>query len=235
MAMSPSCPNAFAETVRSLDAHGFHIAEATYRPGQWIPRHVHDRAGFCLVLAGGFDEQGARSTLRCAPATLLFHPAGATHANVISNQGSRCLNVTIDPSVMASLPPRVAAFEAFAVSRHGVAHWLAYRLRAELRAPDDLTPLVIHGVGLALLGELARRPSARADSAPPAWLERVRAQVAEEFRDPPSLAALAATAAYTACTSRGPFASTTAAPWASTFASAGSSSHVASSSRPMRP
>ncbi len=190
----PGCRGGFGETVRSLEAQGFFVAEAAYPPGQRIPRHVHDRAGFCLVLAGGFEEHGDRSMLRCESTTLLFHPAGAAHANVISRHGSRCLNVTIEPSVMASLPPRVSALDALAVSRHRVAHWFAYRLQAELHSPDDLTPLVVQGVGLALLGELARHGSVRAGGRAPSWLERVKAQLAEEFRDPPTLEALAATA-----------------------------------------
>jgi AraC family transcriptional regulator len=76
-------------------------------------------------------------------------------------------------------------------SRHSAAHWFAYKLRSELRAADSLTPLVIDGVGFALLAEFVRAPGIRVDRVAPTWLERARAQLHDEFIKPPSLQILA--------------------------------------------
>ena len=188
----PSCCDCpCGQTVASVVTASFEVSECEYRPAGLIPRHRHDRAGFCLVLEGGFDEQIEATLLRCGPAMLLFHPAGATHANVISDEGSRCLNVEIAPAVMSSLGGGAEVSRRFHSGHHGVAHWFAYKLRTELRGCDELTPLVIDGVALALLGEFARLPGSRVGREPPAWLERTRSHLHDEFVHPPALSVLA--------------------------------------------
>jgi AraC family transcriptional regulator len=194
--MTPAslCGPPFGQPLRTLDARGFRIAECLYSPGQEIPLHQHERAGFCMVLDGGYQERTGRSRLECEPSTLLFHPAGDVHADVISDRGSRCLHVAIEPAVLVSMPARFSALESFQVSRRGVPHWLAFKLRAELDSRDDLTPIVVEGVGLALLAEFARRPGIRTGGAPPPWLERVKQRIHDEFATPLPLAELARTA-----------------------------------------
>lgn len=192
-----SCECSCGRTLFSIATPSFEVAECEYRPHGRFSRHPHDRAGFCLVLDGGFeelDERRGASAIRHEPATLVYHPAGAAHTNVISDRGSRCLTVEIAPAVLSSLEGRTAVAGALNVSRRGAAHWFAYKLREELHSRDDLTPLLIDGVALALLGEFARRPGVRADRPPPAWLGQTRERLHEEFASPPSLAALAAAA-----------------------------------------
>ncbi len=156
--------------------------------------HAHERASFCLVLQGGYTEEGRAATVRYDAATLVFRPAGATHTNVISARGSLCLTVEIAPDVVRSLGSQFAMPDRLRAGRHSAAHWFAYKLRNELRATDALTPLMIDGVGMALLAEYVRSPAVRLDLNAPIWLERARAQLHEEFVSPPSLATLAAAA-----------------------------------------
>lgn len=191
-ASEPACCDcACGRTIASVATANVDVSECEYRPDGHIPLHRHDRAGFCLVLDGGFDERAGAATLRCDPAMLLFHPAGATNANIISDRGSRCLNVEIEPAVMAALGEAGALRERRTTGRHGVAHWFAYKLRRELHVRDELTPLIMDGVALALLGEFARQPSVRMSRRPPSWLERARSHLHEAFVKPPTLSALA--------------------------------------------
>lgn len=185
------CDCACGRTVASVATATVDVSECEYQPDGHIPPHRHDRAGFCLVLEGGFEERVGGVSLRCDPAMLLFHPAGAVHANVISDRGSRCLNVEIEPAVMAALGEGRALRDGQSSARHGVAHWFAYKLRRELHVRDELTPLVMDGVALALLGEFARQPSACMTRRPPSWLERARSHLHEAFVKPPTLSALA--------------------------------------------
>lgn len=186
---SPQC----GRIVSRVETSCFAVSERDYRPHEEMPRHRPERASLCMVLGGGFEERTDTSAVRCEPATLLYHPAGVTHAFVISEHGSRCLNVDIAPRVMSSLERVPGAIDGLRTSRVSVAHWFAYKLRAELRAPDDLTPLVIDGVALALLGEFVRQPGVRVHRAP-AWIERVREYLHDEFAAKLSLSALAKSA-----------------------------------------
>jgi AraC family transcriptional regulator len=99
--------------------------------------------------------------------------------------------VEIAPDVLSSLGPTLSRHDRLGSRRHSAAHWFAYKLRRELRAGDELAPLVIDGVGLALLAEFARIPGVRMERLAPRWLERARAQLHEEFVTPPSLDRLA--------------------------------------------
>jgi AraC family transcriptional regulator len=61
----------------------------------------------------------------------------------------------------------------------------------ELHAPDDVTPLVLHGLVLELVAGLARA-SASSRSREPSWLDRVEEFLRAGFDAPLSLAAVAA-------------------------------------------
>lgn len=156
MSEAACCEGSCGRTVSRVETYNFDVSECEYWPGHRIPEHEHRRATFCLVLDGAFEEHTARAALRHESATLLYRPAGAKHTNVISTRGSRCLEVAIAPSVIASLPKSEDAVEAFTTGWQGSAPWFVYKMRAELQCTDDLTPLVVDGVGLALLGEFAR-------------------------------------------------------------------------------
>lgn len=90
-----------------------------------------------------------------------------------------------------SLPDPARARNAFGAHWQGSAPWFTYKLRTELHSRDDLTPLVVDSVALALLGELARRAQRQIRREPPAWLHRTRERLHDEFVRPPSLTLLA--------------------------------------------
>ena len=190
----PCCDCACGQTVARIATTCFDVAECEYTPNMRMVRHAHERASFCLVLEGGYAEESSAAMVHYDAATLVFRPAGATHTNVISALGSLCLTVEIAPDVISSLGSQISLPDRLREGGHSAAHWLAYKLRQELRAADALTPMVIDGVGIALLAEFARTPAEHLDRIAPSWLARARAQLHEEFASPPSVASLAATA-----------------------------------------
>lgn len=185
------CECSWGRTIARLSTSSFDVAECEYAAGQRFADPARDRAALCLVVDGGYVEERGRGAFRHGPASLVFHPAGASCSTVISPNGSRCLTIEIAADVISTLGARHPLGERLASSRTTVAHWFAYKVRNELRDGDPLAPLVIEGVGLALLAEFVRAPSARLDRAAPAWLERVREQLHEEFASPPSPTTLA--------------------------------------------
>jgi AraC family transcriptional regulator len=157
-----------------MKAGSFRVSECVYTPGFRFPEHAHDRAGFCVVIEGGFSQRHGRRTISCDPASLLFCPADAPHADVISTRGSRCLEIDIDDAVLTGVPtfsPETGNRDP----RRGLANWYAYKIRSEMHRPDALSPIVIEGAALALIGEFARQPKYVPLRQPPTWLERIRA------------------------------------------------------------
>lgn len=85
-----TCTSPSARPELFMEAGTFSVSECVYTPGCRFPEHAHECAGFCMVLEGGFSQRHGRRTISCDQASLLFCPADAPHADVISTSGSRC-------------------------------------------------------------------------------------------------------------------------------------------------
>lgn len=152
---------------------GLLLTETGYRPGESLPRHHHERAYFCLVLRGGFTERTDRRSRECGPATVIFHPPGANHADRFGQRGSRCFNVELEVPWLARLTEDLGEIpDASLVFRRNRANWLAQHLYAEFLADTPATPLAIEGLALALLADVAHFDVHSPRSAP-RWLDRV--------------------------------------------------------------
>ncbi|HKW40694.1 MAG TPA: AraC family transcriptional regulator [Gemmatimonadales bacterium] len=183
----------FGSKIKVLDVGGVRMAETLYAPHQEIPPHATTWPDLCLALAGGYEERLGQTRLRCDSVSLVFHPAGDVHSDRISDRGSRCLTVQIDPSLLPSGAARVSP-DGFTVPRRAVPTRLAFELAAEFELRDDLSAVALESAVLALLGELASRPGLELRGAAPAWLERTREQVHDEFAKRLPLETLARTA-----------------------------------------
>ena len=181
-------------TVKALAVDGFTISETVYIPHGEIPPHARGWADLCLALEGGYREEYGRTRVRCEPASLVFHPPYAVYSDRIFAQGSRCLNIQIDPEAFRSLTDGDVAFDSLTLPRRGIPSWLAFQLRAEFELRDDLSAVVVESHVLSILAELAGRPALEIRRAPPPWLERARERIDDEFTGSLSLEALARTA-----------------------------------------
>lgn len=180
--------------LRALKVPGFRLREALYDPGQEIEAQLHPWATLCLTVEGAYLEDWGGTHVRCGPASLVFHPPGEVYGDRISEAGSRCFRVDVDPELFAGAAEAFPPFGNLRVSRLGSPSWLAFELRQELELGDDLSPASVEGSVFALLAELGEQPALEARGAPPPWLERVKEQIHDEFARGHSLAALARTA-----------------------------------------
>jgi AraC family transcriptional regulator len=135
-----------------------------------------------LVVDGNFDEFSARGRPRkCGPARLIFHPAAEVHANQFGIAGGRCFNVELGTR-LASRLLEVDCEARFGAHMPAASSLLASRLYDELCAPVELTPLVVEGLALALIGELDRAGDTRGWQTP-AWLSEVVEHIDGHFRE----------------------------------------------------
>jgi hypothetical protein len=79
----------FGKTVRKRAFGDFVLTERAYPSGYRTPVHSHERALFCTVLDGGYEEhhQG-----------ILFHAAGEEHLEHFGDSGGRSLIVEAQAS-----------------------------------------------------------------------------------------------------------------------------------------
>ena len=174
--------------VARRNAAGLAFSSLLYEPGTTLGWHVHPLGYLSFVGAGSYTERVGRETRHCGPSTLLLHTAGERHANVFHDRPVRLLRVEARDSRLLDLPGTSAAADAGPAEP---SHHLCRRMLQELHAPDDVTPLVLHGLVLELVAALARA-SASSGSREPSWLDRVEELLRAGFDTPLSLAAIAA-------------------------------------------
>jgi AraC family transcriptional regulator len=184
----------YGRTLRTLSAPGFRIFEAIYEADCDIPAQPYAWATVCLTIDGGYSMDWQRSRLRCGPAALVFQPPGEIYGARISGEGSHCLQFSVDPHLFQSIDDRLCDWERLDAPRRPPPRWLAFELRRELDLGDDLSATSAEAVIMALLAELGEVPSLQALSTPLPWLERVREQLHDEFRQHHTLEDLARTA-----------------------------------------
>lgn len=187
MPVELTCGARFGRTLASSRLGQVDLTETEYEAGERIPPHYHSSPQVCLVLAGGYEERYGRSALLGEPSAVLVHAPGDVHDNRFSEAGGRCLNVSLADGLLGPDAPTPGR------SRRVAAPWQIFRLLRATREPDDLSPLEVEEIVLALLENLAARPGVRAATSPP-WLEDVRERVHHSFRHPPSLSDLATAA-----------------------------------------
>ncbi len=182
---------AFGRELHALAFPGFRLREALYDPALEIATHLHPWATLSLTVEGGYLEDWGVTRVRCDRAALVFHPPGDVYGDRISEAGSRCLTIAIDPAVFTSAAAAIPSLARLRASRRAPPRWLAFQLRRELELGDDLTADSVKSLVLGLLAEIGDRPALEARGAPPLWLERVRDQIHDEFARGLSLETLA--------------------------------------------
>lgn len=180
-------------THRHAMAGGFELLEQRYSPGFSLPWHCHNRAELCFLFEGALREVIAGSTLRYAPYDAVFKPAGARHRVEVSARGARCLVVCVPDERFDGIAGRRDGQDP-ARFHGGQLLGLCANAIAEMESRDEFSPLVLEGLALQMLGEIARAGSARPQDNRPRWLDRIRERLHDEGRPRPSLRTLAADA-----------------------------------------
>lgn len=173
---------------------GVRLTESVHAAGA-TPRHVHEEAYFCYVLAGAFDERRPGRSYAVRPGALVFHPADVWHDDRFAAAETRCLNVEIPEAS----PAGCALFAAGTPSDGpvpGHARTFAAELAREVRAWDSASPLVAEGLALSLAATMSRTARPVTSTSPrrrgrSRWAARAAELLRESIDAPPSLHELA--------------------------------------------
>jgi AraC family transcriptional regulator len=161
-----------------------------YEAGVFMKRHCHDEACLVLTLSGSITHM-ERSRETVLPAkSLLYLPAGETHADVFGPVGACCFISSIDPAWISNrLEGTHIDGEVPRVAEGGDLYALGLKLYEEFKRPDSLSELIVEGSFLELLGRWYRKHSHRPHGAP-VWLKRVKTFLGDSFRESISLSDL---------------------------------------------
>jgi AraC family transcriptional regulator len=110
---------------------------------------------------------------------LIFHSPEEVHSDQFHAR-TRCLSLEIDVAVINDKGLHSARIEKNAGFHSSLLKALITRLYYEFRNMDDLSPLVMEGLLLELIGEASREPS-KTSKAGPRWLEQTREFLHHQF------------------------------------------------------
>lgn len=184
----------YGKTVNSLQVGNFRLCERAYPPGYRTPVHSHERPLFCFVVNGSYTETYGSLTRSCRPATLLFHPAEEIHAEHFHETGGCSFVVELDSEwFTTTLREHACLVESPAAFRGGTTALVGRRLYKEFREIDDVSPLVIEGLVLELIGETARRAASEKVDAQhmPRWLKEASELLRARYSQRLTLAGIA--------------------------------------------
>src|SRR6266850_4735636 len=168
--------------VTEREVAGFYLKESAYPPGFRIPKHSHASPSFYLVIRGTSTEIFGRRRWECKPLSLVFTPPGEVHSEQYHDSGGRCFILEIAPNQLAHFHEHSVRFDRVSIYQVGLPVWLAMRLYREYRQMDDVSPLIIEGLALEIIAEVARR-ALRPELRPPRWLVQAKDLVRAEFSE----------------------------------------------------
>jgi AraC family transcriptional regulator len=162
---------------------GFFLNEAVFPPDFKVSKHAHSRAGFCVVIAGGCTEIYARKTRVYEPPTLEYLPAHEEHSLRVHRHGMRSFSVEFTSDWLKNLPESAPILNLSVYFKGGTLSTLLVRLYKEFKQSDELSPLVIEGLALEILGESSRVLLNREDRNLPRWLQDAEELVQARFAE----------------------------------------------------
>lgn len=162
----------YGRPIRRREVAGLFLSETAYEPGVRLPRHGHQSAHFCLVRHGGLSEAVGRRTRTVGPREVAYHPAGEVHAPRFHDISARLFHIELTPDWLRRAGEHAGPLTSGQVFRGGPAVASALKLYQEFHHADAVTPLIIEGLALELVGELSRkdRRARRRAKSPPVWV-----------------------------------------------------------------
>ena|SRR3982751_2522027 len=154
------------------------VTETFYPSGMRQGRHRHDSAAMSFVLSGQYQECIGRQADSRSPSTLVYHPAGESHA-VTFESDVRIVGVEIrsqrKPVLTADSLDRSASHRSVLVA------WLGVRLGREMARFDSASVLAIKGILSEMLAEGSRAKVLREEKRCAAWLAKATDFVHDNF------------------------------------------------------
>ncbi len=170
---------------------GFFLSEAVFPPDFKVCKHVHSRASFCVAIAGGCTETYAGKTRVYEPPTLEYLPAHEEHSLRVHRQGMRSFMVEFTSDRLENLPESAPILNASMYFKGGTLSPLLVRLYKEFKHGDELSPVVIEGLALEILGESSRELLNKEDRNLPRWLRHADEIARARFAEPLGLSFVA--------------------------------------------
>lgn len=159
--------------MRQHKVSGTLLMEAIF-PSQVIMDHWHDKANFCLCLAGASTERHANKISEIRPFTASFLPAKQLHSLTFHAKPMRCFTIDVSHEVIQRAREYSLITDVSAHFHNDRLIETFLKLLYEFREMDESSALAIEGLLFEMLALTSRRHSNREDRSIPKWLKQAR-------------------------------------------------------------
>jgi AraC family transcriptional regulator len=182
----------------SQPMHDNHIKDLSFHLRSYLDNdgratHAHEETHLIFVIQGRVEERRLRQTFVRTPDTLFLLPSGEPHSTHFCG-GVTTFEIAMTSAWAERLRPYSSLVERPSTIQGGRPIWLARRLYDEYRHRDDLTALMLEGLLLELLAQMARDASETASSVIPRRMALARDFVHAHFTESLTVAQVAAAA-----------------------------------------
>lgn len=167
--------------------------ETRYAPGLKMRPHSHPGAFVHLVLRGALEDRCGQTIHTCTPSTVIFHAPDLVHANHFLGPGALTFSIELEDRWLQRLREVSPAQDGPVIGHGGRLAGIAVRISHAVRETDAAAALVMEGLLLELLGEIARHKAAVVERKLPRWLEQARELLHTRFAEGLTLEAIATT------------------------------------------
>jgi AraC family transcriptional regulator len=155
-----------------------------------MPFHAHEQSHFVLVLSGSVKDSRRNRELELGPNSLVYLPGGESHATK-SSPNCEIFQFVVEQSALDPIRD-LGGQLAYPQEHHqGAPNWIASRMCAELRVDDNVSPLMLKGLGFELLAAIQRKLSSRLETVDRAWLTQAKEYLNAHFSESVSITELA--------------------------------------------
>ncbi len=130
-----------------------------------------------LVLRGTYVTEAQGADRLCGPGTLIVNPSGTTHRDRFRTQDGKFFTISLTESIArrmeCAVPRSLVLREARTISTIQSAY-------LELLNGDEISDIVLEGLGLELVAGVARMRS-MVDKKPPRWLRLAQEYIHDRF------------------------------------------------------
>lgn len=186
----PSQDLCWAKRNVSYQVHDILFREMTYTTQSGRTPHTHGDPHLIFFLEGLVQDFRKKQTLIRTPATLIVIPADERHATHFSEL-VRTFEMVLPSSWAERVRNVTPLLERPIDFESGPPVRLATRLYQEFQNHNTLTPLMLEGLMLELLAEMARNTPPIAEANRPSWLNHTRDYLHAYFTERLSLATIA--------------------------------------------